>query len=101
MTSAVQIGDERIHGWQRDMKLVANPLADIDLWLDGLAAPCHPNDTLPHRLQAITMNVRMSFHSWRRTNGCRLPRSSSAAAHFRATGFIFCRARNELPIDKD
>ena len=48
-----------VTGWQRDMKLVANPLADIDLWLDGLAAPCHPNDTLPHRLQAITMNVRM------------------------------------------
>jgi hypothetical protein len=48
-----------LSGWQRGMKLFANPLADIDLWLDGLAAPCHPNDTLPHRLQAITMNVRM------------------------------------------
>ncbi|QNI37699.1 hypothetical protein [Edaphobacter albus] len=48
-----------LSGWQRGMKLFANPLADIDLWLDGLTAPCHPNDTLPHRLQAITMNVRM------------------------------------------
>jgi hypothetical protein len=46
-------------GWQRGMKLFANPLADIDLWLEGLAAPCHPNDTFAHRLQAITMNVRM------------------------------------------
>lgn len=46
-------------GWQRGMKLFANPRADIDLWLEGLAAPCHPNDTLPHRLKAITMNVRM------------------------------------------
>jgi hypothetical protein len=46
-------------GWQRGMKLFANPLADIDLWLEGLAAPCHSNDTLPHRLQSITMNVRM------------------------------------------
>jgi hypothetical protein len=48
-----------LSGWQRGMKLFANPLADIDLWLEGLAAPCHPNDTLPHRLQSITMNVRM------------------------------------------
>jgi hypothetical protein len=46
-------------GWQRDMKLSANPHANIDLWLEGLAAPCHANDTLPHRLQSITMNVRM------------------------------------------
>jgi hypothetical protein len=46
-------------GWKRGMKLFANPLADIDLWLEGLAAPCHSNDTLPHRLQSITMNVRM------------------------------------------
>jgi hypothetical protein len=46
-------------GWQRGMKLFANPLADIDLWLEGLAAPCHPNDTLPHRLESITMNVRI------------------------------------------
>lgn len=46
-------------GWQRGMKLFANPHADIDLWLEGLAAPCHQNDTLPHRLQSITMNVRM------------------------------------------
>lgn len=46
-------------GWRRGMKLFANPLADIDLWLEGLAAPCHANDTLPHRLQSITMNVRM------------------------------------------
>ena len=46
-------------GWQRGMKLFANPLADIDLWLEGFAAPCHSNDTLPHRLQSITMNVRM------------------------------------------
>jgi hypothetical protein len=46
-------------GWQRGMKLFANPLADIDLWLEGLAVPCHPNDTLPHRLESITMNVRI------------------------------------------
>lgn len=46
-------------GWQRGMKLFANPLADIDLWLEGFAAPCHQNDTLPHRLQSIAMNVRM------------------------------------------
>lgn len=46
-------------GWQRGMKLSANPHADIDLWLEGLAASCHQNDTLPHRLQSITMNVRM------------------------------------------
>lgn len=46
-------------GWQRGMKLFANPHADIELWLEGLAAPGHPNDTLPHRLQSITMNVRM------------------------------------------
>ncbi len=46
-------------GWQRGMKLFANPLAEIDLGLEGMAAPCHPNDTLPHRLQSITMNVRM------------------------------------------
>jgi len=46
-------------GWKRGMKLFANPLAEIDLWLEGLAAPCHSNDTLPHRLQSITMNVRM------------------------------------------
>jgi hypothetical protein len=46
-------------GWQRGMKLFANPHADIDLWLEGLAAPSHANDTLPHRLQSITMNVRM------------------------------------------
>ena len=48
-----------LSGWKRGMKLFANPRANIDLWLEGLAAPCHPNDTLPHRLQSITMNVRM------------------------------------------
>lgn len=48
-----------LSGWQRGMQLFANPDADIDLWLEGLAAPSHENDTFPHRLESITMNVRM------------------------------------------
>jgi hypothetical protein len=46
-------------GWQRGMKLSANPNADIDLGLEGLAPPCHSNDTFPHRLKSIIQNVRI------------------------------------------
>jgi hypothetical protein len=41
------------------MKLLANPNADIDLWLEGVEPPCHSNDTFPHRLESIIQNVRI------------------------------------------
>jgi hypothetical protein len=46
-------------GWQRGMKLNANPNADIDLGLEGLPARCHSNDTFPHRLKSIVQTVRI------------------------------------------
>jgi|ERR1700734_1247347 hypothetical protein len=46
-------------GWQRGMKLNANPNAEIDLGLEGLPARCHSNDTFPHRLKSIVQNVRI------------------------------------------
>jgi hypothetical protein len=48
-----------LEGWQRGMKLLANPNADIDLSLEGIDPPCHSNDTFPHRLEAIIQNVRI------------------------------------------
>lgn len=49
----------RLSGWQRGMKLSANPNVDLELSLEEMEAPCWPNDGLPNRLKSIVSTVRM------------------------------------------
>ena len=49
----------KLSGWQRGMKLSANPNVDLELSLEEMEAPCWPNDGLPNRLKSIVRTVRM------------------------------------------
>jgi hypothetical protein len=46
-------------GWQRGMKLSANPNVDLELSLEEIEAPCWHNDGFPNRLKSIVRTVRM------------------------------------------
>jgi len=48
-----------LSGWQRGMKLSANPNVDFDLSLEGIEVPCWPNDSFANRLKSIVRTVSM------------------------------------------